>query len=183
MPRLASLFDRLLHVGDLSVARVRTLAAFGLTIAAVGSVAHAQFAFTNRVPSSTWTDVTQFPYYVNQVYVSNGTIYLATDGGVCISNNGGELWTCTGPDQGLGNDQVNAVYERDGTVYAATAGGLSISTDGGSSWTTHTSDAPDASNSFSAVYASGGVIYAAVVNGSGGTLGGVYISTDGGETM
>ncbi|MBF0206633.1 MAG: hypothetical protein HQK53_07065 [Oligoflexia bacterium] len=62
---------------------------------------------------------------VNKVYVSDGTIYAATYGGLSTSTDGGSTFQNKTIGEGLGDDWVNSVYVSDGTIYAATNQGLS----------------------------------------------------------
>ena len=61
-----------------------------------------------------------------------GYIYVATEGGLSISKDGGATYSNKTVSEGLGNNAVNEVYvDSNDVIYAATNGGLSISKDGG----------------------------------------------------
>ncbi len=114
------------------------------------------------------------------VYVGNdGTIYVATAGGVSISSDGGATFSQKTTANGLGSFNVYDVYVgSNGTIYASTFNGLSISTNGGMTFSNKTQSANGlGSNAGNDVYVdNAGVIYAA-------TNGGLSISTDGGMTF
>jgi len=113
---------------------------------------------------------------VNDVYYSNGVLYVATDAGLAISTNGGTAFSTRRTSNGLGSNAVNGVFVLSGTIYAATNGGLSISTDGGTNFTNKTTANGLGSNIVMGVVVSGGVIYAA-------TSGGFSFSSDSGATF
>jgi len=113
----------------------------------------------------------------NGVYESGGIIYVATDGGLSISTNGGNTFSNKTTAEGLGANLCNRVYESGGTIYVATDGGLSISTDGGNTFTNKTTTNGLGNNICKGVYESGGTIYVATYGG------GLSISTDGGTTF
>lgn len=115
----------------------------------------------------------------NSVYSSGSTIYVATDGGLGISTNGGKNWTNTTFGSGVSIDTRGVYVPADATnwVYAATYGlspngGVSKSIDGGASFTSMTNVAL-----INSIYApSYWNVYTTTV-GSG-----LGISTDGGLT-
>ncbi|WP_420572298.1 T9SS type A sorting domain-containing protein [Kordia sp.] len=111
------------------------------------------------------------------IYESNGTMYVATEGGLSISTDGGNTFTNKTTTDGLGNNSCQGVYESNGTIYVATRGGLSISTDAGNSFTNKTTTDGLGSNSCQDVYESNGTIYVATI------VGGLSISTDGGNSF
>ena len=116
---------------------------------------------------------------VNDVFVSDSTIYAATDGGLSISVDGGTTFTNRTSVNGLGDGKrtdVRGVYAAGSTVYAATGGGLSISVDGGTTFTNRTTAHGLGSNFVNKVYAVGSTVYAA-------TYEGLSISVDGGSTF
>lgn len=69
---------------------------------------------------------------MNKVYFWNGTLYVATDGGLSISTDGGATFGTKTTTNGLAADRVNAFFVSDrGYWYVGTSGGLlTISTDG-----------------------------------------------------
>ena len=114
--------------------------------------------------------------YVQGVYASGSTVYVATAGGLSISTNGGASFTNKTTTDGLGSSNVFDVYASGSTVYAATGGGLSISTNGGASFTNKTTTNGLGSDNVFDVYASGDTVYAA-------TFVGLSISTNGGASF
>ncbi|MFW7379723.1 MAG: putative Ig domain-containing protein, partial [Oligoflexus sp.] len=108
---------------------------------------------------------------VNDVDVSGSNIYLATNGGLSISEDEGETWVTKTTSHGLGHNIVNGVYTSGSVLYAATLGGLSISYNGGASWATKNVNHGLGRNNVLGVYASESNIYAA-------TQGGLSISSD-----
>ncbi|MGJ8742865.1 LamG-like jellyroll fold domain-containing protein [Polaribacter sp.] len=107
------------------------------------------------------------------VLESNGIIYVANEGGLSISTDGGVTFTNRTTADGLGNNSTRKVYESNGTLYVATASGLSISTDSGTTFTNKTNADGLGTSSTLDVYESNGTIYVA-------TFGGLSISTNGG---
>ena len=118
--------------------------------------------------------------WVHGVFVSGGTVYAATDGGLSISTgiDGSHVFVNRTTVDGLVANKVRGVFVSGSTVYAATNGGLSISTNGGSSGSFSNRTVSDglASNSTWAVSASGSTVY--VATGSG-----LSISTNGGSSF
>lgn len=117
--------------------------------------------------------------YLYGVYVSNGLIYLATNGGVSISfpdyGSGDEFFLTYDTNDGLADARVFGVYVSGSNVYAATQGGLAISTDGGKSYSNRRTANGLGSDFVFGVYAVGNTIYAATYGG------GLAVSTDGGN--
>jgi hypothetical protein len=70
--------------------------------------------------------------------VNGSTVYVATEGGLSISTDGGTTFTNRTTADGLARNTVFGVAVNGSTVYAATEGGLSISMDGGTSFTNRT---------------------------------------------
>ncbi|MFM7245095.1 MAG: hypothetical protein ACKO40_13110, partial [Planctomycetaceae bacterium] len=73
------------------------------------------------------------------VFASGGTVYVATNGGLSISTNGGSSYVNRTTSNGLGSNSVRGVYAIGSTVYAATTGsgtvgGVSKSTNSGTSF-------------------------------------------------
>ncbi|QDK79369.1 hypothetical protein EXU85_12465 [Spirosoma sp. KCTC 42546] len=112
--------------------------------------------------------------FVRSVYVVGNTIYVATDGGLSISTNGGSTFTTYTTANGLGSNTVFRVYVVSNKIYAATTNGLSISTDGGAHFTTTTTGL--GSTFVTGVYAVGSTVFAS-------TLSGLGISTNGGTSF
>ncbi|MVM31322.1 hypothetical protein GO755_14860 [Spirosoma sp. HMF4905] len=109
--------------------------------------------------------------FVRSVYTVGNTIYVATDGGLSISTNGGSSFTNYTTSNNLGSNMVFRVYVVGTKIYAATTNGLSISTDGGAHFSTTTSGL--GSSFVTGVYSLGSTVFVS-------TLGGLGISTNGG---
>jgi hypothetical protein len=105
------------------------------------------------------------------VTLNGNTVYAATEGGLSISTDGGNMFKNT--TSGLASVIVNGVYTANNTLYLATAGGLAISTDGGNTFANRTIANGLGSNAVNGVYVNGNTVYAA-------TAGGLSISSDGG---
>jgi hypothetical protein len=73
--------------------------------------------------------------YINNIYVDNNTLYLATTG-IAVSSDGGNNFTqLTKTGNSLSEFSVNAVYADGSTIYAITGSGfLDQSTNGGTSF-------------------------------------------------
>jgi hypothetical protein len=119
--------------------------------------------------------------WVHGVFVSGGTVYAATEGGLSISTGieFNHVFVNRTTGDGLGANRVRGVFVSGSTVYAATDGGLSISTNGGSSGSFSNRTVSDglASNFTMAVSASGSTVCVAT-SGAG-----LSISTNGGSTF
>ena len=117
--------------------------------------------------------------YVNAVKVSlNGKIYVGTNGGLEISNDGGTSFSHRTTANGLGSNSIYGIFiASDGKIYVGTGNGLSISGDGGNSFVNKIVNSGYAGSYVSNVYVdNSGKIYAATGNGLG-------ISNDGGNTF
>ena len=101
----------------------------------------------------------------------NGVLYVATNGGVSISNDGGSGSFANHPPTGCQD-----VYELNGVLYVATGSQLGISTDGGNSFTLKTTVDGLGSNNCTAICSDTSLLYVA-------TGGGLSISSDGGESF
>ncbi|MBG08187.1 MAG: hypothetical protein CME68_05475 [Halobacteriovoraceae bacterium] len=108
----------------------------------------------------------------------NGWIYIALQGGLSISKDGGSTFENKTTAHGLGNNYIRSIYvDNDNVIYAGTTGGLSISTDGGASFTNKTSSDGLAGTAVNRIIAdSNGKIYLA-------TSGGLSITSNGGESF
>jgi len=111
------------------------------------------------------------------VYESAGLIYLATNGGLSISSDGGETFTNkTTANSGLVYNTVYDVNKSNGVLYVSTYLGLSISTDGGDSFSNKTTTNTNLlNNKCLSTYELNGTLYVATDDG-------LSISTDGGNT-
>ncbi|MBV2350683.1 DUF4347 domain-containing protein, partial [Synechococcus sp. HK05] len=76
-----------------------------------------QQSWTGQLTATSTTTINEFGT-VNDVYTSDGTIYVATGGGLSISTNGGATFTNYTTTAGLGSNAVTAVYESGGIIYA-----------------------------------------------------------------
>jgi photosystem II stability/assembly factor-like uncharacterized protein len=101
------------------------------------------------------------------------TLYVGTDDGVFLSDDGGGNWSLSGLD---GSD-VYALERDGGVLVAGTDAGTSRSLDDGVTWTAPTTDV--AASDVSALLKSGRVLYAGTIDLAGGLANnGVYTSTD-----
>ncbi|MEO0340328.1 MAG: hypothetical protein AAF242_14100, partial [Bacteroidota bacterium] len=97
----------------------------------------------SRDTGQTWTQINSdsgvgFPAFGSfEVHANGDNIYVATSGGLAISNDGGTSWISRTTADGLPGDFVFSVFEKDGTIYVGTLSpnAISISTDNGVSWT------------------------------------------------
>jgi photosystem II stability/assembly factor-like uncharacterized protein len=132
------------------------------------------------VPQS-YADFTSLPSgVVNSVAVNGSTLYVATSGGLAISNNGGTTYSTKTIKNGLGSDGVLSVYVQGNNVLAGTYGGLALSIDGGNTFNnTYMSSYPKLTSYSNVIYQitrTGNTIYAC-------TDGGIITSVDGGSTF
>lgn len=109
---------------------------------------------------------------VQDIYVQNGGLYLATSGGLSISRDNGVSFE----NNGLGGAELYDVYANGNTVYAASNNGFSISTDGGYNFVTRTKAAGLGDNYTRTVIEHAGNLYV-------GTLEGLSVSSDGGASF
>jgi ligand-binding sensor domain-containing protein len=106
---------------------------------------------------------------------SSGTIYMATDGGLSISNTGGTSFVTKTTSMGLGSNNIMSVSGIPGKIFAGTFSGLFVSTNGGVSFTNVT---PIGNTFVSSIYyhTLNSTLYVSTNNG-------LWISTDSGLTF
>lgn len=116
-------------------------------------------------------------YSINSIFVLNDTkFYVATNGGLDISADGGGSWVRKTTADGLGSNNVIAVSSASDTIYVGTVtAGLAISADGGKTWTIKQTAQGLADARVTSVFAMGDNVLV-------GTQNGLSISKDRGQT-
>ena len=134
--------------------------------------------FSSNGETFTWN--TGIPETETKVFgIDQTTIYLGTTNGLCVSTNGGSVFTNLAPYVGFGVTALYATTNTDKvthTIYTGSMTGLRISRDGGLTLATKTTLNGLGSNIVKSIYVTGGNVYV-------GTTGGLSISTDGGTTF
>lgn len=112
---------------------------------------------------------------VGGIYKANGVIYAGTTRGVMISRDEGQTWTQTTAPL----FECYSILPFEGKIFAGFAGGVAYTADQGQTWTiVPTSSGIGAGNVFRLLIVGNG-LYAGINNA---TTGGIYRSTDGGQT-
>lgn len=107
----------------------------------------------------------------------NGTLYAGTDGGgIGISADGGNTWTCLSTAQGIPNRARAGIVELNGKIFVGTilGGGVVVSADGGNTWTIKNAANGLTDGTIHRMSVIGNTLYAS-------TSGGLFYSTDDGE--
>ncbi len=125
----------------------------------------------------TGSATTNFPSNnVRDVFVQEGTMYVATIGGLAILRSGATEWEVHNADSGNNypNSSTSSVFVSDGVVYAGTSGGLAILRIGASDWevndTSTGNNFPNNNANVGALYVLNGTIYYAGGNAGLGIL-------------
>ncbi len=107
------------------------------------------------------------------------TIYAGTNGGVYSSNDDGASWTY----QALNGSIIYALAMNGSTLYAgAYYSGVHRSTDGGVSWTFVSDNGLPTNASVRTLVTSGSDLFAGISYGGGESNGGVYVTSDNGDS-
>jgi hypothetical protein len=121
--------------------------------------------------------------YCNNIKEHDGILYVATNGGLSISTDGGASFINKTSSDGLGSDDCSHVFVNDNAIYASTGSGLSISTDGGESFETKTTSNGLITDNIKITFEYNDVIYACCLGDDVFTSTTICTSTDGGTSF
>ncbi len=112
---------------------------------------------------------------VGGIYRANGVIYAGTTRGVMISRDEGQTWTQTNAPLA----ECFTILPFDGKIFAGAAGGVAVTNDQGQTWSPIPASSGIGTGNVFRLLTVGNALYAGIANA---TTGGVFRSTDGGQT-